>query len=424
MTESTRATDRGALAAVFLVVLVDLLGFGLVLPLLAHYGMKYGASAAGVGVLYGSYSMAQLVFAPVWGAISDRVGRRPVMLVSTAGAVLAYLLFAVADSYAALLVSRILAGVMGGNISTAQAYVADVTSERDRAKGMGLIGAAFGIGFVLGPALAALLTHPAMAQAAGRWAGDAAVLWFADHGRSLPGWTAAGLSALSFCLVALRLPESKPAGAPAGSGISRSFVLSGGFWKPLLTGGPLSLLLACSLVLAIGHSTLYSAFPIYCQRVVGLEAHRVGLQFAWMGLISVLIQGGLIRRLVQRYRESSLFIVGSIVFAVALLVLPLARTEGALSATLALLAIGASLNAPTLTSLISKRSDPASYGRILGSAQGFSALGRVIGPVWGGVLAGWSPIAPFAPTALLVGGLVVLGVAASRGIDSPSRHPA
>ena len=151
--------NKPALATVFLVVMIDLLGFGIVLPLLPFYAQEFSASAVTIGLLYSVYSFMQLIFSPIWGSLSDRIGRRPIMLLSTFGAVLAYVIFGLAESLGVLFFSRIIAGVMGGNISTAQAYIADVTDKENRAKGMGLIGAAFGIGFVVGPASATLLIH-------------------------------------------------------------------------------------------------------------------------------------------------------------------------------------------------------------------------------------------------------------------------
>lgn len=417
-TKTTRSVSgRGALAALFLVVLVDLMGFGIVLPLLAYYGARTGAPPAAIGALYSSYSLAQLVFSPLWGALSDRIGRKPVMLISTLGAALAYTLLAFAGSFWTLLVSRLLAGVMGGNISAAQAYVADVTTEKDRSKGMGLIGAAFGIGFVMGPALAALLTHPAFGERLSVvWPTLGA--WVSRHTYHLPGLAAAALSALSFALVVLKLPEPprNPAGSP--SRIMRPSIFKSAFWAPLVPEGPLRALLLSALILAVGHSTLYSAFPIFCQRVLDLGPHRIGMQFAWMGLVSAFIQGGLLRVLVKRCDERRLFIIGSAIFAAALLVIPLSRTESQLTAALCLLAVGGSLNGPTLTSLLSKQSDERSYGLTLGTAQSMSALGRVIGPVWGGVLAGIGPAVPFVLTGIGMVSLVGLGRAQN---SSPSR---
>jgi MFS transporter, DHA1 family, tetracycline resistance protein len=200
---------KGSLATVFLVVLIDLIGFGLVLPLLPFYAREFAATPVVIGLLYSIYSVAQLFFSPIWGSWSDRIGRRPIMLLSTAGAVIAYIIFGLAGSLLVLFLSRLVAGVMGGNIAAAQAYVADVTTEKERARGMGLIGAAFGIGFVLGPALAVRTDSPGIPgvggggrlRRPGRVDGIAPV-------RPCPASSRPFLSFCSFLLVLFFLPET------------------------------------------------------------------------------------------------------------------------------------------------------------------------------------------------------------------------
>ncbi|HXV18582.1 MAG TPA: MFS transporter [Candidatus Omnitrophota bacterium] len=391
---------KGALATVFLVVLVDLLGFGIVLPLLPFYASEFNASGVSIGLLYSVYSLSQLIFSPIWGGLSDRFGRRPIMILSTAGSTMAYILFSFSPSMALLFASRILAGVMGGNIATAQAYVADVTTPENRARGMGLIGAAFGIGFVIGPALASLLIHPVLHP------------WFPlDNKFALPGLVAASLSFLSFLLVLTKLPETVHKTSPAlteSQRASRPGLLSPEFWKLLArqnASSPrhiLPFLLACALILSFGQSTLYSAFPIFCKTALGLAPERVGVQFALMGVIAIVIQGGLIRPLEKRFGETPLFVTGSILMASGIALIPLAKSELYLAAILTVMAIGGSLNGPTLNSLISKEADPSKTGQAMGSAQGFSALGRVIGPAWGGALIGMSLMAPFVLTGAIV----------------------
>jgi len=199
---------KGSLATVFLVVLIDLIGFGLVLPLLPFYAREFAATPVVIGLLYSIYSVAQLLFSPIWGSLSDRLGRRPIMLLSTGGAVVAYIIFGLAGSLAVLFVSRLVAGVMGGNIATAQAYIADVTSDEDRAKGMGLIGAAFGIGFVLGPALASGLIHPGFQEWVGAMGLTGLAEWMEVRRFGLPGFFAAFLSLCSFLMVLFFLPET------------------------------------------------------------------------------------------------------------------------------------------------------------------------------------------------------------------------
>lgn len=406
-----------ALATVFLVVMIDLMGFGIVLPLIPFYASEFGASAVAVGLLYSIYSFAQLVFSPIWGGFSDRVGRRPIMLMSTLGASLAYVLFAVSNSLALLFLSRLVAGVMGGNISTAQAYVADVTSHENRAKGMGLIGAAFGIGFVIGPALATLLIHPAFSRffESHGLAGVADLI--AQNRYALPGFFAAALSFLSFLLVIFKLPETVQKEKTADEArIVRPSIFNKKFWTSLKEEGRnsskhlLPLFMICIFLLALGQSSLYSAFPLFCKTRLGLDPEKVGMQFAIMGLIAVLIQGGLIRPLEKRFGERRLFLIGSALMVAGLALIPFATAPGMLTLYLSVLATGASLNGPTLNSLISKQSNPSRIGYTMGSSQGFSALGRVVGPAWGGFLFGFSFKWPFVMTALVVSFTMYVGL--------------
>src|SRR3989338_1185273 len=225
MKQESMKKNSSALLTVFLAVLIDLMGFGIILPLLPFYASVFGASAVQVGLLYSIYPFAQLIFSPIWGGLSDRIGRRPIMLLSTFGASIAYLIFGLAHTLWLLFLSRFLAGVMGGNISTAQAYVADVTTHEDRAKGMGLIGAAFGIGFVIGPALGALLIHPKFLE------------FFhilRQNEFALPGIFAALMSFSSFILVLFKLPETVKVEANNGERIARTSIFGKTFWQSII----------------------------------------------------------------------------------------------------------------------------------------------------------------------------------------------
>lgn len=398
---------KGSLATVFLAVLIDLMGFGLVLPLLPFYASTFHASAVAIGLLYSVYSLAQLVFSPLWGSLSDRVGRRPIMLMSTLGAVCAYLLFAVSQSLTVLFTSRLIAGIMGGNISTAQAYAADVTAPEDRAKGMGLIGAAFGIGFVLGPALSTLLIHPSFVRH---------LPFHVQNPYSLPGFFAAFMSLASFFLVLFKLPETV---ARQGQK-KKPFVLKGGvfsksFWTSIFEVRQskarylFPLLILSAFLLSFGQSSLYSAFPLFCKARLAMPAEQVGMQFVIMGLIAVLIQGGLIRHLVKKWGEEKLFFTGSILMICGLALIPFAPSQKIVTLFLSVMAVGASLNGPTLNSLISKEADPSQIGRAMGTSQGISGLGRVLGPTWGGWLYGLYYSGPFLATAAAVSGTLWIG---------------
>lgn len=392
--------NRSVLFTVFLVVLVDLMGFGIILPLLPFFAAKFQAGPVEIGLIYSCYSSMQLLFSPVWGAWSDKIGRRPIMLLSTFGSSFSYILFAFCGSLPVLFMSRILAGLMGGNISAAQAAVADVTPPAERAKGMGLIGAAFGIGFMVGPAIAGILSAKMLSPLVG-----ADVRSFLEtHPFRLPGLFAAALSAASFLLVLTRLPETRVAGAASDAmRIEKTGIFSSRFWKNFSSGSAhLPLLFGAALILAIGQSSLYSSFPLFCEQTLGFDAHAIAMQFAVMGLIAVFIQGGLIRMLVKRLPERAIFAAGCVLMAAGLALIPLARTPGQLTFYLSVLAVGGSLNGPTLTSLLSQEAGPGRFGSVMGTSQGLSALGRVIGPTWGGWLFSFARPLPFWATAALV----------------------
>ena len=240
------------LFTVFLVVLIDLIGFGIVLPLMPFYASEFGASPVMIGFLYSIYSVAQLIFSPIWGGWSDKIGRRPIMLLSTFGASIAYILFGLADTFTLLLLSRLLAGVMGGNISTAQAYIADVTEVKDRARGMGLIGAAFGLGFVMGPALASGLIHPSIPSFVADLGFTNFSAWLTEHTFALPAFFASVLSFASFLLVYFKLEETVVKGADVSVG-AKDGVFTKAYWTNLAetskgsTSGMLLILLMGSM---------------------------------------------------------------------------------------------------------------------------------------------------------------------------------
>ncbi len=398
-------TRKGALGAIFLVVLLDLFGFGIVLPLLPYYAARFEASSLAVGFLYSIYSFAQLGFSPLWGTWSDKIGRRPIMLISTAGSTGSYLLFAFSNSLPMLFMSRLFAGVMGGNISAAQAYIADVTTPAERAKGMGILGAAFGIGFALGPAISGLLLLPSVHEAILRLLPAQAAAFVSENPYSLPGFAAAALSFSSFLLVTFLLPESlRPGEIEDTTRVQKVSVFSRQFWPSVFSkdSHAIARLYLCLFILMIGHSSLYSAFPLFCKQVMGMDAHQVAMQFLWLGIVTVLIQGGAIRPLVKKFGEQRLLITGNVLMVAALISIPSAQSPAGLVARLCVLAVGASLNGPTLTSLISKEASPSHVGLVMGNAQAISAMGRVLGPALGGLLFGWKAQAPFFLMAVLL----------------------
>jgi len=401
--------NSSALLTVFLIVLIDLMGFGIVLPLLAFYGSSFNASAVQVGLLYSIYSFAQLIFSPIWGSLSDRFGRRPIILLSTFGSTLAYLVFGFSNSLWLLFLSRLIAGVMGGNISTAQAYVADVTTHEDRAKGMGLIGAAFGIGFVMGPGIAALLIHPSFLK----------IAHIPIENRfAIPGFFAAALSFASFLFAFFKLPETIQPNSRVSDNerIVRPSVFTKLFWVSILNqkgaGIPylFAMFMASIFLLSFSQANLYSAFPLFCKDLLNLSAQKVGMIFVYLGIIAAVIQGMLIKQLTRRFGEKKLFLIGSILMPLGFFLIPFANSEKILVYFLCVMGIGSSLNGPTLNSLISKEADPSKVGATMGTSQGIASLGRVIGPTWGGFLYGLHYQLPFFVTALLLSITIPIGI--------------
>lgn len=397
---------KGSLFTVFLAVLIDLMGFGIVLPLLPFYASIFHATPIQIGLLYSIYSFAQLIFSPIWGSWSDRIGRRPIMLISTFGASLAYLVFGFSRSLSLLFLSRLIAGVMGGNISTAQAYIADVTTHKDRAKGMGLLGAAFGIGFVIGPAVATLLIHEKLA----------AFFHIEKFRYALPGFFAALLSFSSFLLVYFKLPETvTPKSRIADNErVIKPSVFSKIFWNSILGNGTqrkklIPKLILCLFLIIFAQANLYSSFPLFCQDELHLNAEGVGLLFALMGMISVLVQGGAIKHLAQKFGEEKLFFLGNIVMMAGFLLAPFAPSVWVLAVFLSLMNLGSSLNTPTINSLVSKEADPKKVGAMMGTSQGIASLARVLGPTWGGFLYHFGHRLPFLMTGSLLGITVFIG---------------
>jgi MFS transporter, DHA1 family, tetracycline resistance protein len=406
--------NKPALATVFLVVMIDLLGFGIVLPLLPFYAQEFAASAVMIGLLYSVYSFMQLIFSPIWGSWSDRIGRRPIMLLSTFGAVIAYIIFGLAESLGVLFLSRVVAGMMGGNISTAQAYIADVTDSENRARGMGLIGAAFGIGFVVGPASATALIHPSFHEfVAGLGFVDFAA-WMGENRFALPGFFAAFLSLCSFLMVLFMLPETVDTSKPRAAAFRRPSVFTPRFWRLLSeqkgrsSRGFLIPLVIGFFLLSFGESSLYSAFPLFAEGELNMTAEQVGIQFFYIGIIAVVIQGFLIKPLTNAFAEEKLFMTGNIIMVIGLGLIPFANNMLTLALFLGLMAVGKSLNTPTITSLISKEADDDNVGAVMGASQGLSGLGRMIGPTWGGALFAIYYFLPFVATALIVASTVYI----------------
>jgi multidrug resistance protein len=348
---------RGPLATLFAIVFIDLMGFGIVIPLLPLYGERYRPSALAMGMLLSAFSATQFAAAPILGRLSDRYGRKPVLLFSLAGSVAGYLLFAFAHSLAMLFAARIIDGISGGNISTAQAYVADVTTPETRAKGMGMIGAAFGLGFIFGPAIAGVTV---------RW------------GEWAPGVAAAAMSALAFAATAVFLREPER---------SRSSAVEGGLSAlgRALGDRSIAALLAVFFLLTFAFSNFEATFAQFLHDTLGATPSRVAFLFVYVGVLISVVQGGLIGRLTRAFGERRLVVAGGFAIAAALALLPLSLSIPLVMAALVPLTLGIGATNPSLSSLVSKEARVEDRGTVLGAYQSVSALGRILGPLWGEV---------------------------------------
>jgi DHA1 family tetracycline resistance protein-like MFS transporter len=382
-------SGRRAALTVFLTVLLDLIGFGMLLPLLPFYAEKLHASPAAIGLLFSSYSLTQLLFSPLLGRLSDRVGRRPLMLVSILGSAAAHLMFAFAGSFALLVLARSLAGVAASNYSIAQAYMADVSSVENRSKAMGLIGAAFGIGFVLGPALGSILSLTQLGP------------------RAVP-LTAAALSAVNFLIALSWLPESLPREVRARSR-ARPWVDPAGFAR-MWQSPPVRGLMLLFFLVMFCFSLFEATLALYCQRRFGFDEHRTSLLFVYVGVVLVIVQGGLLGRLVRRYGEKQLILSGIALMAVGLAALPVYPSLGLLAASLLVLAVGSGVHNPSASGLLSQLTDAESQGSVIGLSRSFGALARTLGPVTGTWIFGRAGAPwPFWTAGALM--LVALGIA-------------
>ncbi len=402
---------KTALLVVFLTVFIDLLGFGMVLPLLPLYGKELAGSLTDMqrgimlGLLMSSFSIMQFFLAPIWGRLSDRVGRRPILMLGLAGSVVFYGLFGVASVQASLVllfISRIGAGIFGATITTARAYIADVTPPEKRTAGMALIGAAFGLGFTFGPLFGLLAI------------GEAGVTispW--------PGYGAAILSLLAFLLALGFLPESlKP-----DSQAARSRVLDLAAWRKALAIPSVGLLLLTSFLYVFCFATLEVILSLFLREHYKFEIKELLLVFTYIGLVLFFVQMGFVRRISKRVSEGVLSIGGSLVMVGGFLLLALMHdSEGGsqviLFIGLAVVVCGFSCMRPAINSLISRRTDPTQQGTVMGVTDSVQSLSRIVGPLVGLPLYHAMVVGPlYLGAILMVVGILLLKVAVGRGKD-------
>ena len=363
----------------FLIVFVDLIGFGIMVPLLPFYVERVGAGPEVITITLGLYSLFQFIAAPLWGRLSDRYGRKPILAWTLSGFVISYVVLGFAESLWLVVAARIFGGLMAGNISTAFAYVSDITTPENRAKGMGLLGAAFGLGFIFGPVIGGLL--------AGSETSTANFL--------LPALAAASLTTVALLGVVFILPESlsqdvrdqirnKPRR-------SLKVKLQTAFGRRALI-----LLVIIGFTLTMAWALLEVTLALWVNRILGFGPRDIGLTLAYVGVVGVIIQGGLIGPLTKKFGERIL-VASAVAFLLSgYVVLAAASDIYVLIAAMTLLAIGNGLSNPSLSSLVSKEASATERGSVLGVYQGAASLARFVGPLYAGfVFAQFGPAYPF-----------------------------
>jgi len=363
------------LLIIFLTIFVNLVGFGIIVPLLPFYAQTFGASPLTIGLLFAIFSLCQLLAAPALGDLSDRYGRRPVLVFSLAGTVVSFVMLALAHSVTMLFLARIVDGLSGGNISTARAYVADITAPADRARAYGLIGAAFGLGFIFGPALSGVL---------------------AKVSYTAPIWAAAGITLVATLMAWAWLPETVHR-TQAGTGNPFRYL-------PELLKRPLvRRVLVIDFVYWTSFAIFQTTFALFTARRFGFDAPKTGYVFAAFGVLGAVIQGGFIRPIVRRLGDKSTFMLGLAFGACGLLACAMVYSVPLFLLTLVPLAFGIGFGHPTMASLVSLVADGDEQGRVQGAASAVESLGRTIGPVWGNAsLEQFGEAAPYLSAATLL----------------------
>jgi DHA1 family tetracycline resistance protein-like MFS transporter len=356
---------RQPLAILFVYVVVELLGFSLILPLLPYFARQFSASPIVIGLLGSSNALAQVIGAPIIGRLSDRWGRRPLLLVGTAASFAGFVMLALARSLPLLFAGRILDGLLGGNLALAQAYITDVTDEKSRAKSLGIIGAAFGIGFIIGPAAGGLLS---------RW------------GTWIPAAAAAGLSLLNFIWVLAALPESLTSERRAALAVRPNPPVTGAALLAALRRPLVGPLLHTRLFYSLAFGVFQASFALWALDRLGFSSQSTGYVLAYVGLLSVLVQGVAMGPLTKRFSERTLIIAGLVLLAASLLAWGFVPTTWLLLVVLAPTALAAGVLNVALTSALTKASSREDVGGTLGIATSLQSLTGIVAPLAGGFL--------------------------------------
>jgi DHA1 family tetracycline resistance protein-like MFS transporter len=343
------------LFVLFLTVFISLVGFGIIIPLLPFYASTFGASPTTIGLLFASFSAAQLIAAPVLGSLSDRLGRRPVLLFSLFGTAVSFALLALAQGLTLLFVARIVDGLSGGNITTVRAYIADITTPENRAKSYGIIGAGFGLGFTLGPGLGAALSHVSY---------------------TAPIWAAAALSVAALALAWIWLPETARHVPTSTSSAWRRL-------PGMLRRGTLARILWVDLAYWTAFTVYTTTFALFGQRRFGWDATHIGYLLTLSGVLGIIVQGALVGPLTKRFGDGRTLVAGLLCAAGGLTAAALTYHVPSFVASLVPVALGIGLCNPTLTSVVSRNASPSEQGFVQGAAGTLESFGRIVGPVAG-----------------------------------------
>ncbi|MGE3335929.1 MAG: MFS transporter [Rhodospirillaceae bacterium] len=380
----------------FLIVFIDILGFGLLLPLLPFYVQRIGAGPEVITAVLGLYSLAQVIAAPFWGRLSDRYGRKPILVTTCVGLGLSYLVLAFADSLALVVLSRIVGGLMAGNIAAAQAYIADVTSPETRAKGMGILGAAFGLGLIFGPSIGGLFAGVSVEGADYR----------------APALAAMTLSFIAAAGAAFLLKESL---SPEARSHMEKRATVGDKLRVALGRQTLLVLVVTGFLIITAWAQFETVFALWVHEMFAFGPREIGFVFGFMGAVNVLVQGALMGTLTRRFGEKQLALVGGILFISGYLAVAVSASLPTLILSCAVLAFASALFNPSVTSLVSKEAASGERGAVMGAYQSATALGRVVGPSVSGALFAAAITLPYLVAAVLAaGGLALIAFARKR----------
>ena len=352
---------RASLTVIFFTVFIDLMGFGILIPILPTFASKnLGVSDFGIGVLIAIYSFLQFIFNPILGKLSDKIGRRPVIITSLSFTAVSYIIFSFSTTFWMLFLSRLIAGIGGSNIGVAQAYIADITDKSERSKGMGMIGAAFGLGFVFGPFIGGLLS---------------------SYSYMIAGFGASAFSFTAFLFAIFMLPESIKIKSKEKFQI-KLFDFS--YAKNILSRPQLGLLVGIFFIIVFSMANIYGTFALLGYKIYHFSDQQNGYLYGIIGIVSAAMQGGMIRFLSNKFEDKTLVISGIIFMMTGLGLLPYGGNFTGLALIAVVLALGTGLLQPVILSMISKVSSDSEQGAVLGLNSSFASFARVLGPLWGG----------------------------------------